>query len=299
MFKEEIFNKIKGSLAAKLQLPEDKPEETIDSNLKALWFAAAGQPKSAEKAAGLPLPDITEQQVKVFHQLVEKRLNNTPLAYITGRQCFMDIELLADNRALIPRKETEILGRKAVDVCTRAALLKQEVNVIDVCCGAGNLALALAHYNPTTIVNASDLSQEAVDLTQENIAKLNFGHRVQVTQGDLFSAFETGSFYGKADLIVCNPPYISSAKVGKIHAEISANEPTLAFDGGMLGINLIQNLIREAAKFLTKTGWLLFEVGVGQGGFIMNICENMQEYDKIESVSDNLGNIRVICARKK
>ena len=296
---EKLFNRIKTDLELKLRFPTDKPEETIDSTLKACWFAASGFPKSAEEAIKQPLPELTKKQINSLHHLIEQRLNNTPLAHITGRQSFMGIELLSDNRALIPRKETEILGRKALELSFQIAQEKQIVRVMDVCCGAGNLGLALAHFNQNIVVSATDLSREAVELTRDNISFLNLRQRVQVEQGDLFSAFEREEYYENTDLIICNPPYISSAKVTKMNTEISAHEPVLAFDGGMFGTKIIQKLIGEAPKFLTKAGWVIFEVGVGQGEFIMRLCESTNKYIQIESVSDDSGNIRVILARKE
>lgn len=299
MNKEELYNNLKTSLEGKLTLLGDKPEETIDSSLKALWHAASGIPKSVDEAVKSELPELTGQQAIALHGLVRQRLDNTPLAHITGRQSFMGIELLSDRRALIPRKETEILGRKAFELSMGIAREKQKVNIIDVCCGAGNLGLALAYFNTSAVVSAADLSQEAVDLTRDNILFLNLGERVHATQGDLFSAFEKDEYYGKTDLIVCNPPYISTAKVQKMTAEISNNEPVMAFDGGMLGTKIILKLIGEAPKFLTRKGWVIFEIGVGQGPFIMQLCERSEHYDQVESVSDDLGNIRVILVRKK
>lgn len=299
MNKEELYNNLKTSLEGKLTLLGDKPEETIDSSLKALWHAASGVPKSVDEAVKSGLPELTGQQAIALHGLVRQRLDNTPLAHITGRQSFMGIELLSDRRALIPRKETEILGRKALELSMGIAREKQKVNIIDVCCGAGNLGLALAYFNTSAVVSAADLSQEAVDLTRDNILFLNLGERVHATQGDLFSAFEKDEYYGKTDLIVCNPPYISTAKVQKMTAEISNNEPVMAFDGGMLGTKIILKLIGEAPKFLTRKGWVIFEIGVGQGPFIMQLCERSEHYDQVESVSDDLGNIRVILVRKK
>jgi release factor glutamine methyltransferase len=110
--------------------------------------------------------------------------------------------------------------------------------------------------------------------------------------------FETDEFYEKIDLIICNPPYILSSKVQKMDTEIASNEPVLAFDGGMLGIKIIQKLISEVPKFLTNEGWLIFEVGVGQGNFIAQLCERTQLYQRIESVLDVSGNGRVILAQK-
>lgn len=295
---EEPCDLIRTSFENKLCLLKDKPEENIESSLKALGFAACRLHKSAEMAAKLPFPKLTEKQKDIFLDLVDQRLDGTPLAYITGRQNFMGIELLCDRRALIPRKETELLGQKALHLSLEIAKRKQRVDIIDVCCGTGNLGLALAFHNINAFVHATDLSQEAVELTQENISFLNLNHLVKAKQGDLLSAFETKEYLEKIDLIVCNPPYISSAKVPKMDTEISAHEPVLAFDGGAMGVNLIQRLIREAPKFLTMQGWLIFEVGAGQGSFISRLCEKSRLYQQVEPIFDDLGNIRAISVQK-
>jgi release factor glutamine methyltransferase len=299
MNKSELFRSISNDLKSRLHLLEDKPEETIESTLKTLWLTAAGIPVSAEGSIKLSIPDLTEKQLENLHQLIELRLNNTPLAHITNRQSFMGIELLSDRRALIPRKETELLGRKALELSNRIVKSKGRIKLIDVCCGSGNLGIAIAHLNANCIVYSTDISQEAVELTQDNINFLNLNQRVQVKQGDLLSVFETDEYYEKTDLIICNPPYIQSSKVQKMDSEIASNEPALAFDGGMLGIKIIQKLISEAPKFLTSEGWLIFEVGAGQGNFITQLCERSQLYQLIESVSDDTGTTRVILAQKQ
>jgi release factor glutamine methyltransferase len=132
----------------------------------------------------------------------------------------------------------------------------------------------------------------------ENISLLNLNGRVFAKHGDLFSGFESEEFYEKIDLIVCNPPYITSSKVIKMNSEIAANEPVLAFDGGMLGIKIIQQLISEAPRFLKPESWLIFEVGVGQGDFISKLIEKTNKYQKMESLTDDSGNIRVLLAQK-
>lgn len=297
MNSEELFYGTVKEFDSKIKFLSDKPEETIESTVKACWFAAAGVPRSAEQSIKSPLPNLTESQKNTLFNLLEQRLQNIPLAHLTGRQSFMGIELLSDKRALIPRKETEILGKKALEI-SLAFKSKNPVRVMDICCGAGNVGLAIAQNNPEVEVFCTDLSIEAIELTEENITFLSLNHRAHAKDGDLFSAFEENSFYGKTDLIVCNPPYISSAKVNKMNTEISNHEPTLAFDGGMFGTKIIQRLIMESPKFLIKGGWLLFEVGVGQGDFILRLFENSNEYDQLSSIMDKAGNIRVIVARK-
>ncbi len=298
MYNKDLYNSIRNELIEKISLLEDKPEENIDSTIKALWLKASGKTLSVVKASNESLPELNEQQELKLKELIQLRMNNIPLAHITGRQDFMGIELLSDKRALIPRKETEILGKKALEISRITADSTDDTLVMDVCCGAGNLGLAIATYNPECFVYASDISQEAVELTQENIDFLFLGQRVEAVQGDMMSAFETDKYYEKFDLIVCNPPYIFSSNIPKMKDEISLNEPAVAFDGGMLGINIIKAFIREAPKFLKKAGWLAFEVGVGQGPLMRQLCERTLQFDEIETVADFLGNIRVVSARK-
>jgi release factor glutamine methyltransferase len=298
MDKKEYFDRISVYLESKLHFLDDKPEETIESTIKALWLKAAGFSLSAEKAADMLLPDLTEKQRDYLTQLIQSRIENTPLAYITGRQNFMGIEFICDKRALIPRKETELLGKKALDISKKMSISNKKVCAMDVCCGSGNLGITVATYNPYCTVYSSDLSQEAVELTQENINLLNLGQRVFVQQGDMMSAFEKQDYYNYFDLIMCNPPYISSSKVTKMDKEISMNEPKLAFDGGMLGTKIIQRLIIEAPKFLKEKGWLVFEVGSGQGQFIAQLYERAKTFSKIDTTLDDSDSIRVISARK-
>jgi release factor glutamine methyltransferase len=298
MNKTELFDKISLDLKDKIRFLGDKPEETTETTLKALWLTASGLPVSAEGSLDHHIPDLTEEQIKILYKLIDLRMNNTPLAYITNRQRFMGIEMLADRRALIPRKETEILGKKAIELAALITKSKGRIKVLDLCCGSGNLGLAIASQNRECELFATDLSKEAVELTMDNINFLKLNDRIRVKQGDLLSAFESDDYYNNIDLIVCNPPYILSSKVEKMDAEISSNEPVLAFDGGMLGIKIIRKLITEAPKFLAQDGWMVFEVGVGQGEFVIKLCERSKGFRNIQSVTDNAGNIRVIVVQK-
>jgi release factor glutamine methyltransferase len=295
---QKLYDELKTEFGQQIHFLPDKPEETIDSTLKACWQFAAGNPMSAEQAVKHPLPQLDDVQVKVLYELLEQRTKNIPLAHLVGRQQFLGIEFLSDKRALIPRKETEKLGQKALELSHQIAKNKDMVQVMDICCGSGNLGLAVAYCNPKVKLCASDLSEDAVSLAKDNRDLLGLKERVQVESGDLFAPFDHEEYYGKINLIICNPPYISSAKVKKMEEEIAVHEPVLAFDGGMFGFKIIQILIEKAPEFLDENGWLLFEVGLGQGDFIMQLCERTNKYGKIESVVDDLGNIRVILAQK-
>ncbi|HEX2936196.1 MAG TPA: peptide chain release factor N(5)-glutamine methyltransferase [Bacteroidales bacterium] len=295
---KELFERYKETLGERLVFLGDKPEENAESTLKALWFLASGVPISAKLAFNKELPELNPEQMLILEKIVQKRLSNIPLSHITRRQNFLDIEFITDSRALIPREETEILGKKVLEIVDKISQKSDYVKVIDICCGCGNLGLAVANYNPKAQVQSSDLSEQAVELARENAGFLNLADRVQIKPGDLFEAFENDDHYNQTDVIICNPPYISSAKVQKMNSEISENEPQLAFDGGMLGTKIIQRLIREAPKFLKTSGWVAFEIGLGQGKFVYDLCIKSGLYTLVDCITDKENQIRVIVAQK-
>ena len=290
---KELFARVSSELKTLL----DKPEETPEGTLNALWHAAAGEPKSVQLSNEFELPHLNDEAVSKLYKLVEQRLAGIPLAHLTGRRWFMGIELLSGREALIPRKETELLGYAALNVLREMSRQSDKATVIDVCTGSANLAIALAFYEPKAHIFASDISDEAVGLASRNVSYLGLENRVKVLKGDLLAPFDSEAFYGNIDLLTCNPPYISSAKVDKMPEEIAKYEPQLAFDGGVFGIKILQRFISEAPRFLRKGGWLAFEVGLGQGAAIMSRLSKEKNFADLQSVKDESGEIRVILAR--
>lgn len=286
-------------LKEQLNVLPDKPEETAESTLKALWMLAAGEPLSAQKAINSELPDLATNQLKTLDELIEKRISGIPLAHLTGRQQFMGVELLAGPGALVPRKETELLGFGALDRLRELAKeIEQELLLIDVCTGAGNLAVALGVLFQSVQIYAADLSPEAVSLAKKNVEFNNLEGRVQILISDVLDAFDTSAYYRKVDMLICNPPYISAAKVEEMPAEISKFEPRLAFDGGAFGIKVLTKLTNEAPKFLRTGGWLGFEVGLGQGAAMLKRLEKSPYFLAPQSITDKEGNIRALFAQR-
>jgi len=292
-----LFQELRERLSMEQLFLADKPEETLESTLYALWHAAAGQPVSAELAAARALPQLQDQQQSILFQLIEQRLSGRPLAHLTSRQHFMNLEMLASPMALIPRKETELLGWTALKLGQLLSEDKKPITIIDVCTGSGNLALAMAHHLPESRVLASDISDAAVEFARSSANHLNLALHVDFRCGDLMEPFDTDEFRGQVDLLICNPPYITSAKVEQMPMEISAHEPKIAFDGGPFGVAILMRLIQEAPRFLRKGGWLAFEVGLGQGEALVKRLEKNPEFVEIKAVPDSSGDIRAIAAR--
>lgn len=293
---EELYQDLAEQLDAGLHLLPDKPEETADSTLRALWHAAAGAPVSVRRADDLKLRSLNVDEIERLQGLVSQRIAGVPLAYLTGRQHFMGLELLAGREALIPRVETELLGWGALDALQAMAADGDEVVVVDVCTGSGNLALALAYHAPGARVYAADLSAEAVALARRNAHAQQLQDRVEIREGDLLAPFNEPAFLGQVDLLVCNPPYISSGKVDAMPPDIIGHEPRLAFDGGPIGIQVVGRLIREAPRFLRKGGCLAFEVGVGQGAALMKRMSADRRYARLRPIQDGAGAVRAILA---
>ncbi|HEU4603390.1 MAG TPA: HemK/PrmC family methyltransferase, partial [Steroidobacteraceae bacterium] len=241
-----VLDDARQKLAGRIEFLPDKPEETLESTVRALWFAAAGVPKSAEAALIGELPDLSPSQHDTLRGLLEQRVGGVPLSHLTHRQRFMDLEMLAGPGALIPRKETELLAKAAVQAATEVSSRRLTPMVIDVCTGSGNVALSIAHQIANARVYGADLSEDAVALAKNNAALLGLGGRVEFRCGDLLSPFDNDEFLGKVDVLTCNPPYINSAKVGSMPGEISQHEPRLAFDGGPLGIGILMKLTQQA-----------------------------------------------------
>ena len=296
MNQHALFDDLLDKLSRKLVLLPDKPEETPESTLRALWMLAAGEPMSVAAAMNRELPDLDAGQQDVLHEAIERRLDGVPLAHISGRQSFMGMELLAGPQALIPRKETELLATSAIEILQQRDD-ETEVKIIDVCTGAGNVALAIAKAVQQARVYASDLSEEAVDLARMNTDMHELSDRVTLYAGDLLKPFRNLDLQGQVDMITCNPPYISSAKVPAMASEISEHEPEMAFNGGVFGINLMRRLIAEAPDFLCNGGHLVFEVGLGQGPAMRKQVEKFPDYARVNTVEDAQGETRVIVAQ--
>jgi release factor glutamine methyltransferase len=226
------------------------------------------------------------------------RAAGTPLGYVTGRVRFMDLELLAAPGALVPRDETELLGWTALRMLNEVAT-DSEIRLIDMCCGSGNLVCGLASHNPNIRAWASDLTDDAVRLARSNVRRLQLSKQVDVVQGDLFGALSGRGLEGTIDVIVCNPPYISSVRLTRDRAELLTHEPRAAFDGGPHGLSIFQRVVREALAFLRPGGTLLFEVGVGQDRLVALLFERSAGYEAVTTVNDCQGHARVISGRRR
>jgi release factor glutamine methyltransferase len=278
-----------------LQLLPDKPDESPEATLRCLWALAENRPLAISQLGTFTPSVLDEAGMARLDELLAQRLSGIPLAHLTGRQDFMGQVLLASQAALVPRRETEQLGYSAVHRLQTLPI--DRPLVIDVCTGAGNVALGIACHLPHAQVMGADLSADAVGLARQNAGFLG-RNDVLFRCGDLLEPFSEPGLHAAVDMITCNPPYISSARVDGMPAEISRHEPRLAFDGGPFGVKIIRKLIATAPQLLKPGGWLLMEIGLGQGAGVARMLSTDRQYDEIHTHNDAAGQIRVIEARR-
>jgi len=290
-------------LSEKVVFLPDKPDENPTSTLDALWhFSCVSQSEIREPARDTDdfhLPELTPEAFGLLEELIGKRIEGTPLAHLLGVQVFMEVGFMVDTSALIPRKETEILGYAALKKIKTIATEQAMVHVVDVCTGMGNLAMAFAAGEPKARVLAADISEEAIDLARKNASHLSLETRVDFYTGDMFTPFALEEWSDTIDVITCNPPYISSGKLEDMPEEIIRHEPVEAFNGGSFGLTIIFRLIRDSLAYIRNGGWLCFEVGLGQGDAVAKVMERNPVFCKIEKSLDKDGHVRALLAQVK
>ena len=235
---------------------------------------------------------ISETQLAAFRNLIARRLQWEPVAYITGRKEFWTFVLEVNSSVLIPRPDTEVIVEEALNLCRK--MDSSEIKILDIGTGSGAIALALAAEITGAKVVATDISEAAVNLAKKNAAALGLKEKIDFRHGNLFEPVN-----GFFDIIICNPPYISAREYEKLPTGVKDYEPREALWAGKSGLEFYEKLIYQAAAFLQKNGWLLLEIGAKQESGVRGIMEAAGFYDSIEMRRDYAGLPRVIKARRK
>jgi release factor glutamine methyltransferase len=235
---------------------------------------------------------IGETQLSVFRNIIARRLQWEPVAYITGRKEFWSFTLEVNSSVLIPRPDTEVIVEEALEICRK--IDSSEIKILDIGTGSGAIAIALALEITGAKVVATDISPPALNLAQKNADTLGLKEKIDFRSGNLFEPVD-----GFFDIIVCNPPYISAQEYEKLPVGVKNYEPQDALLAGKSGLEFYEKLIYQTAGFLQKNGWLLLEIGAKQETDVRGIMEAAGFYDSIEMRRDYAGLPRVIKARRK
>ncbi len=209
-----------------------------------------------------------------------------PIQQILGFAYFMGDKFKVSKDTLIPRDETEILARKAIDIINKNNLK----SALDVGTGTGILACSIAKYTLSKST-ALDVSENALKIAEENIRNLALTEKVQILQSNLLENVSQ-----KYDLIISNPPYIPLSEKATIQKEVTFDPDLALYTSDEKGLEFYEKISKDAKNYLNKKGYLLFEMGLGQSEAIKNILEN-NNYKNIQIEKDLAGIDRVIIAQ--
>lgn len=228
---------------------------TDNSLDEAYWLLRARQGWEPESWLQAQNPDLIDSIVELAGRRVTER---RPLAYLLGEAWFAGLCFNVDERVLIPRSPlAEVIERGLRPWCW----LETTDRALDIGTGSACLAVSIAHYCPGVSVDATEISDAALEVAKANVDQHKFEDRVRLIKSDLFSSVE-----GRYRVILSNPPYVPRKRLEELPVEYS-HEPVLALDGGISGLDLIDRLLVGAADHLTSNGVLIIEVGEAQEAF--------------------------------
>lgn len=233
--------------------------------------------------------DLTPDQASRFDALSSRRSAGEPLQYLEGTVEFGPVELLVDERALIPRPETEAVWDEARRMLGEAG---KGTVIVDLCTGTGAMALALKTVFPEARVFATDVSEDALALAKENAARLDLD--IEFFHGDLFEALPK-SIYGRIDLLVSNPPYIEEKEWETLPPDVRDHEPRQALVSGPDGTEILERIADDVYWWLGVGGWVLCEIGETQG---RRADELFGQWLNTEIRPDLTGRDRILVGRK-
>lgn len=201
-----------------------------------------------------------------------------PMAYISKKVFFMNRPFLCSPKTLIPRRDTEVLVKKSLQLLSQ---IKQKPTVIEIGTGTGNIAVSLALHNKQVDIYASDISKDAVSVAKKNISKYKLQQRINLCIGDMFTPFKNNGVK-KVDMIICNPPYIPINKIQTLSKQVTDHEPLVALKAGPFGMAIIKKLISQSPTYLKQGGYLLFEFGEKQDRLVERLLKRNGCYTNIQ-----------------
>lgn len=275
--------------------------------------------KRIELYTSFEQPASEELRTK-FRELIKQRAAGKPVAYLVGHREFFSLPFTVTPDVLIPRPETELLVVRAIDIAKPqprgndppertetddapetpkpkpAPAPAKPVAIADVGSGSGIVAITLAKHVPHATLTMIDVSPAALAIAKKNAERNGVSDRITAIESDLFAALPAEQQF---DMVVSNPPYITSAEMQELAIDVRRFEPTLALEGGPQGTTVIERLIPQAAERLRPGGWLLMEISPTIVERVEQLLEADSRLQREPTQKDIAGLARVVQARRK
>ena len=262
---------------------------------------------------------VNENRIEEYLSYVKEIVNGKPIQYITNNQSFMGLDFYVDENVLIPQPDTELLVEETIkkircilgleeninkynnqnektkknNICAHEKRVKrndEKIKILDLCTGSGAIAVAIENQIEKNNINnvelyASDISELALKIAKKNAFANSKNANIRFIKSDMFENINQ-----KFDIIVSNPPYIERGVIPNLSKEVQ-NEPHIALDGGVDGLDFYRLIAKEGKNYLQENGFILLEIGYNQKESVSKIFE---EYSNIRCLKDLSGNDRVI-----
>ena len=236
---------------------------------------------------------VFQEHLTPFRELIKKRIERTPVSYLTNRKEFMSLDFYVDERVLIPRPETEQLVETVLTAKTGDSQRLLELGT-----GSGVIATSLALHQPEWDIIATDISEPALAVAQKNAETHACTAQIKFLSGDLFEPIKAIDPDREThfDWIVCNPPYIKKTEWDTLSPDVRDYEPEIALFAGDDGLAVIRRLIAEAPEYLTPNGKLVLEIGDTQADAIRSLIDAEPAYCTYQLIKDYAEKERIVLA---
>ncbi len=236
-----------------------------------------------------------EQTRVAFRELVRRRAEGMPVAYLVGRREFYAMTFYVTPDVLIPRPETEFLVVALLDLAKTQNRTQEQIEIADVGTGSGVLAICGAKNLPLSRVTAIDVSPAALAVARRNCDLHAVSDQVDLVESNLMESIPDGKQF---DFIVSNPPYVSQAEYEALPGEVKNHEPRSALFAGPVGTETIEQLIPQAASHLKPGGWIIMELSPMIADRVADLFRVGDRWDNITMVKDLAGHQRLIQAQR-
>ncbi len=237
---------------------------------------------------------ITIDEINKYKELVERRLNSEPIAYIVGKKEFYGLDFIVNQDVLIPRPETEHLVEYIISIIEKDSIM------LDICTGSGCIPIAVRYNSSYSVItHLSDVSVSALRIAEKNYQQI-FKEQPISFVSDIFKSIPIENRY---DVISANPPYIKSYVINELKSNVKDYEPLIALDGGIDGLKYYKEILSNAYPFLKKSGRLVLEIDDYVYKDILVYLTSssvLNQYDKssLEVIKDYAGKNRVLVLNK-
>jgi release factor glutamine methyltransferase len=274
------------TIQAALQAARNRLKTTSDTpRLDAQVLLAHVLDTSKAYLMGYPERTLSDAEQQRYQQLIARRADDEPVAYLIGEKGFWDMTLAVSSAVLVPRPETEHLIEAALAWATSQ---NDALTIADIGTGSGAIAVTIAHHLPQATVYATDISEDALAIARKNDARYQAG--VQFYQGSLAQPLIDAGV--RVHLLLANLPYIPADDVPRL--KVSRHEPTLALDGGADGLHLVRELIRQIPQVCHDNALILLEIGSGQAQTVIDYADAHLQPAATDIIYDYAGHDRIV-----